>query len=382
VPSFRSSVLFQESLAELVRTLPARQLLLFWLAIFSTFATLGFIIDVVAGGRFPLVWLATTALVSGGMAVGITATSMRRRWLPFAVLTTAYLVYIGVVARAFDQPGTPLGRLGWDALGAALTMTIGISLFMVFMDVTATQHLTARAELAVAHEIHQGLVPAIDLRLGEYEFYGWSIASGAMGGDLVDLVQAEDRWLGYVADVSGHGVGAGIVMAMFKSALRTRMLTDSSIEALLDHVQTALMPLKQPQMYVTVACVRREPGGQVECATAGHLPILRARAGVVEEITTPQLALGMFADAAFTSARLDCQEGDVLALLTDGLVEVFDATGRELGFEWAKASLAASADRPLREIGERLLTGARKHGAQLDDQSLLLIRRVHTDGVA
>ena len=382
MPPFRSSVLFQESLAELVRTLPARQLLLFWLAIFSTFATLAFIIDVVAGGRFPLVWLATTALVSGGMAVGITATSMRRRWLALAVLTTVYLVYIGVVARAFDQPGTPLGRLGWDAMGAALTLTIGMALFMLFMDATATQHLKARAELAVAHEIHQGLVPAIDLRIGEYEFYGWSIASGAMGGDLVDLVQAEDRWLGYVADVSGHGVGAGIVMAMFKSALRTRMLTDSSIEALLDHVQTALMPLKQPQMYVTVACVRGEPGGQVECATAGHLPILRARAGVVEEITTPQLALGMFADAAFTSARIDCQAGDLLALLTDGLVEVFDATGRELGFEWAKASLAASADRPLREIGERLLAGARKHGAQLDDQSLLLIRRVHTDGAS
>ena len=373
-PPFRSSLLFQESLAELVRTLPARQLLLFWLALFSTFATLAFLIDVMAGGRLPLVWLAATVLVSGGMAVGVTLTSMRRRWLTFSVLTTAYVVYIGVVARMFDEPG-PLDRLGWDAIGAAVTITLGISLFMLFMDVTATQHLKARAELGVAHEIHQGLVPSIDLRIGEYEFYGWSIASGPMGGDLVDLVQSEGRWLGYVADVSGHGVGAGIVMAMFKSALRTRMLTDSSIAALLDHVQTALMPLKQPQMYVTVACVRGGPGGDVECATAGHLPILRARAGLVEEMTTPQLAVGMFEGAAFTSTRISCQEGDVLALLTDGLVEVFDATERELGFEWAKASLAATADRPLRHIGERMLTGARNHGAQLDDQSLLLMRR-------
>ena len=92
-------------------------------------------------------------------------------------------------------------------------------------------------------------------------------------------------------------------------------------------------------------------------------------------MTTPQLALGMFEGAAVTSIHIDCHEGDVLALLTDGLVEVFDATGRELGFEWAKASLAATADGPLREIAERLLVGARKHGAQLDDQSLLLLRR-------
>jgi hypothetical protein len=183
VPPFRSSLLFQESLAELVRTLPARQLLLFWLAIFSTFATIAFIIDVVAGGRLPLVWLATTALVSGGLAVAITAASMRRQWLVFAVLTTAYLAYVVAVGRIFvdQEPEMPMGRLAWDAIAAAVAMTIGNALFMLFMDATATQHLTARADLAVAHEIHQGLVPAIDLRIGEHEFYGWSIAVDRWG---------------------------------------------------------------------------------------------------------------------------------------------------------------------------------------------------------
>ena len=83
----------------------------------------------------------------------------------------------------------------------------------------------------------------------------------------------------------------------------------------------------------------------------------------------------MFEDAAFTSSRVECRSGDVLALLTDGLIEVFDARNRELGFEWAKAALAAVADRPLPEIADHLLAGARNHGAQLDDQSVLLIRR-------
>lgn len=243
------------------------------------------------------------------------------------------------------------------------------------MNATATRHLRAQAELAVAHDIHQVLVPSIDRTIGEYEFLGWSIASGEVGGDLVDLVAIDGRWLGYVADVSGHGVGAGIVMAMFKSALRTRALTGAVSTTLLDNVQAALKPLKQPNMFVTVAWVGRGADGEVECAVAGHLPILRARAGVVEEITHPQFALGMFEGAAFTSTRVECREGDVLALLTDGLVEVFDSAGRELGFEWAKKTLATVADRTLREIADRLLAGARNHGAQLDDQSLLLIRR-------
>jgi hypothetical protein len=54
---------------------------------------------------------------------------------------------------------------------------------------------------------------------------------------------------------------------------------------------------------------------------------------------------------------------------------VFDTASRELGFEWAKTVLGELADRPLPEIADRLLAGARSHGAQLDDQSVLLIRR-------
>jgi serine phosphatase RsbU (regulator of sigma subunit) len=350
--------------------------MLLWLAIFSTFTTVAFMMDIIVGGRFPMAWLASMALVSGILAAGFTATSLRGRWLAFAALVAVDIVYIVVVRRLFElAPDAPPGRLVWDAIGTLAGISIGYTLFILFMNATATRHLRVQAELAVAHEIHQVLVPPIARTMGAYEFFGWSIASGEVGGDLVDLVGADGRWLGYVADVSGHGVGPGIVMAMFKSALRIRTLADSSIVALLGDVQAALMPLKQPNMFVTVACVRGGAGDELECAVAGHLPILRVRAGAVDEITTPQLALGMFPDAAFTSTCVECRQGDVLALLTDGLIEVFDSAGRDLGFEWAKAALRAVADRPLAEIADHLLSGARRHGAQLDDQSLLLIRR-------
>jgi len=97
--------------------------------------------------------------------------------------------------------------------------------------------------------------------------------------------------------------------------------------------------------------------------------------GVVNEITTPQLAIEMFAEAQFTSTLVECLEGDLLALLTDGLIEVFDTANRELGFEWLKTTLAAVSDQPLRDIAEQLLAGAHDHGPQLDDQTILLIRR-------
>lgn len=365
------------SLGELVRTLPARQLLLLWTAIFSTFATIGFMLDVIAGGRFSAGWLAWNVMLSGTLAVGFSVASLRRRWLALALLIAVDIVCIVVTRRMFRmEPVAPAGRLVWDAVGALVAISIGYSMFIQFMNVTATRYLRAQAELAVAHEIHSVLVPSIGRTIGEYEFFGWSIASGEVGGDLVDLVHANGHWLAYVADVSGHGVGAGIVMGMFKSALRIRALADGSVAAVLGDINAAIMPLKQPNMFVTVACVRGGAGPDVECAVAGHFPILRARAGAVEEITTPQLAVGMFERAAFTSARVECRSGDVLALLTDGLIEVFDAAGRELGFESAKMALGAASNRPLSEIADRLLAGARNHGAQLDDQTILLIRRV------
>jgi len=83
----------------------------------------------------------------------------------------------------------------------------------------------------------------------------------------------------------------------------------------------------------------------------------------------------MFEDATFTSCTADSRPGDLFAVLTDGLVEVFDAERRELGFDWAKDVLLASGAQPLDAIAGRLIAGARQHGAQMDDQTLLLIRR-------
>jgi serine phosphatase RsbU (regulator of sigma subunit) len=147
------------------------------------------------------------------------------------------------------------------------------------------------------------------------------------------------------------------------------------IGPLLEDVHAVLMPLKPSATFVTVACVRGGVDDCLECAVAGHLPILRVRNGKVEEVTEPQLALGMFDGATFGSKTIEAQPGDLFALLTDGIVEVFDGENRELGLDWAKQVLAADHDRPLAAIADRLFGGARAHGPQLDDQTLLLIRR-------
>jgi phosphoserine phosphatase RsbU/P len=106
----------------------------------------------------------------------------------------------------------------------------------------------------------------------------------------------------------------------------------------------------------------------------GHPPILRVRDGTITEVAESHIPLGIMPAWNFTSATLDVQAGDLFALVTDGLFEVFDAKDRDFGLDGIKQVLASSADRPLDEIASRLLERVRAFGPQLDDQTLLLIR--------
>ena len=364
------------SLPQLLRALPARQLALFWLAVFSTFAVLGFVLDVIGGGRHPGTLLTINVLSSGLMAVGYGVVSMHPRPWRYGVMLAIHIAYVVAVPRSFELlPAAPPGRLTLDAVGTLVGVSLGYTSFIWFISVTATRYLRAQAEIALARDIHRVLVPAVNRRIGDFEFLGWSLPSGDVGGDLVDLVEHDGSWLGYVADVSGHGVGSGVVMGMFKSALRMRVRLGGPVASVLDDVHAVLMPLKQSQTFVTVVCVRGIGQDRVECAVAGHLPVLRARSGCVEEVTSPQIAVGMFDGTTFSSSPVECLPGDLFALLTDGLVEVFDGGRHELGLDWAKGVLASSGTLPLSDIADRLLAEARAHGAQIDDQTVLLIRR-------
>jgi len=296
----------------------------------------------------------------------------RRR--AFYIVGTFYVTYVVLITRfSGGLPATPPGRLFVDGTGAIAALMGGYSLFIHFINSSASRYLRVRTEIDLARDIHRVLVPPIDCRIGSVEFYGWSFASGEVGGDLVDVVEDGDGWLGYVADVSGHGVASGVVMGMFKSALRARRLAGASLPALLTDVNSVLIPLKPAASFVTVAAVHG-CGTRIECAVAGHHPILRVRDGKADLLTSPQLAIGMFPDVTYDAHSIDWQPGDLLALVTDGLIEVFDAQDRELGLAGAGRVLVENHHRPLAEIADRLLAQARQHGPQLDDQTVLLIR--------
>src|SRR5581483_5995440 len=271
---------------------------------------------------------------------------------------------------ALQKQLTLLGAL------AIATICLGYVLFIVFIRRESSRYFRIQAEMELAREIHRSLVPRFERRVRRFEIFGASIASGTVGGDLVDLAESPAGWISYIADISGHGVSSGVLMAMFKTSIRSRMAYGGSPGELLDEVHRTLFPLKMPNMFVTAGVLQFHDGNRVNFSLAGHPPLIRySRAeNKIIEYNAQNMPLGIIPEKRFSGDVLQCQPGDVLLLLTDGFSEVFDANGNELGLDPLKSKLAEIADQPLPHIFDGLRGLSLNFGRQDDDQTMLLLR--------
>jgi serine phosphatase RsbU (regulator of sigma subunit) len=355
------------------------------LVVFLLFASVGFVslqMDIVEhSGRDVLLAVA----LSGTFAVGYAACGITRRYSLFALLglTQFFLEYwlhriAGPHRSLAGQAGLLHHQLVSLGMGAMFSIILGYVLLILFVGRLGKSYFRVQAEVKLAGEIHASLVPAIQKRIGQFEFCGLSQPSGEVGGDLVDVTETQDRWTGYIADVSGHGVSSGVLMAMFKTAMRTRLQEGDSPAQALDGVHRALFPLKPPNMFVTVAVLQSNEANRIHFASAGHPPVLHyhQKSGSVTEYPSHDAPLGLLRGQTFSESTIESLPGDVLMILTDGLSEVFDRHGEELGLEAIKSAFAEHADLPLPHMLAKLRAVARDFGGQSDDQTVLLARHV------
>ena len=90
---------------------------------------------------------------------------------------------------------------------------------------------------------------------------------------MIDLVQDDQGWIAYIADVSGHGVAPGVVMGMVKSAARMRLASCKTDVGLLESLNSVPYPITKPEMFVTFAYLAWN-GERLEYSLAGHPPHL------------------------------------------------------------------------------------------------------------
>jgi sigma-B regulation protein RsbU (phosphoserine phosphatase) len=237
-----------------------------------------------------------------------------------------------------------------------------------------------RREDAIACEVHRGLLPRSDPRLPGLDLAGGCLVAGNVGGDYYGwLPDAPDSVGLVVADVSGHGVGAALVMAAAKGALRAEWRSSRSPSALLAGANALLVSdLSEADLFVT-AFVAHFSGRRLLGSSAGHPPALVFRpTGEVVALGSGGPALGVVEDAVYDVQEIELTRGDVLVAYTDGLVETRGPGGGQLGPEGVVAAVRGAPALSAPALRSRILDAAAAHraGAPLQDDVTLVVARV------
>lgn len=196
-----------------------------------------------------------------------------------------------------------------------------------------------REEVARASKIQQDLLPQANACLNGVTIAGGITTSSEIGGDFFDYFAIGSNRLGLViADVSGHGVQAGMVTTAAKASLHTLLSLGVTTPAgLLAGMNKAILQTARQSLLMTclIACLDTAEGS-LTIANAGHnFPFLLRKGGDEPEMldTAVGFPLGFEMDSSYGESRHAFSAGDALFLYTDGIVECPDAAGEELGYE-------------------------------------------------
>jgi hypothetical protein len=358
--------------------LPARRAAKLFVALFLILSGVAFFIDLLAGGIYPLWGILLMAATLGGLHVVTILTELRRpRFMivPMLMILAAFLSF----ARLPTQERTPeftRQRTVMDGTYLFVTMMLGYRLYLSFATTEGVAHVALQTELSFAHAIQSTLVPPISYCGSGLDVFGCTVPSAKVGGDLVDLVADGDKVFVYLADVSGHGISAGILMGMLKTAIRQAWLTQQPLAALLESVNAVLPAVKEPEMYATLAGLRFDTSSQVDIAVVGHPPMLHyhEKSQDISRCAMQQYPLGLVAEPGYISVRVSCDPGDLFVVVSDGLIETVNADDEEFGLARLGKSVAAHATESLPEIYKALMHAVSDFGEQRDDRTVLIVR--------
>jgi PAS domain S-box-containing protein len=208
-------------------------------------------------------------------------------------------------------------------------------------------------ELRLAASIQKRLYPRETPKVAGLDLAATTAAADALSGDYFDFVTLRDGALGIaVGDVCGHGLGQALLMVETRAFLRSLALEHTNVGTILTALDRLLAPDLALASFVSLVLVRLDPATRsFQYASAGHEPgYLLDRFGRVKaELTSTGLPLGLPADFApgrtvQTSPTMAFERGDVLVLLTDGLVEAESRDGETFGRQRVAEAVGARVE--------------------------------------
>lgn len=293
---------------------------------------------------------------------------------------------LGVLALANGPMGRPFTLTDFEVFRSIAEQS-AFALYNAIVYSEFNEKKTMDRDLEIARDIQRILLPASSPEVRGFEVSGINIPARQVSGDYYDYVKIDDTHLGIViADVSGKGVPASLIMAMCRSVLRSKAGANPSAADVLRQVNRLLFPDMKEDMFISMCYVVVDQNdGQVTLSRAGHdAPLLYSAATrQVSRLNPPGMALGVDSGAVFDrltrNANVPLEPGDCLVLYTDGVTEALDPNGLEYGMEKMTLAVQASAPEGAAAIVKRLTDDLRTFigsQPQNDDVTLIVLRKL------
>ena len=298
-------------------------------------------------------------------------------------------------APLIDSNGTAMGVIQIDTIDqrnrfkrddlevlASVACLAGLAVENAQLHETALREQALARDLAVAHEVQRGFLPDMPPEIAGYDFFEFYDPAQQLGGDYYDYIPLSGgRTAVVVADVSGKGIAASLLMAKLSAETRYCLASESEPSAGITRLNRIFCGAGWEDRFVTmVVCVLDPAKHEVTIVNAGHMPPLLRHNGndvkpLGEEITG--LPLGVDDMIVYDQIVVPLTKGDSLTLYTDGITEAMDRREFLYGSQRLNAQLAQPAEQ-IRALGQTILDDVKrfvgKH-SQSDDMCLVCFGR-------
>ncbi len=260
-------------------------------------------------------------------------------------------------------------------------LVVALTLAVLLLAMELVDKINYRDELDLARELQATLIPRVLPAAPGYELGAWNRIANMVGGDIYDFVPLSDRRLAVLfGDASGHGMAAGLVMAVAHAAFRTQLETDPSAPAMFGTLNRILCRTGGPRAFFGCIYLLLGPDGSFSISVAGHPPaFLLGRDGtVLERFGKGAYPLGIRISLTWPVETGRLQPGQMVLLYSDGLSEARDASGIEFGDARLEPAVRRYGSMSAPDLVSSLAAEVRAYTADAapeDDISIAAIRR-------
>ncbi len=292
---------------------------------------------------------------------------------------------IGVINLA-DKPGEKAYHAGDLKLVSAISSEAALSIYNSILIRDLKENERIQKEMEIAETVQKNLLPRRAPEIPGVEFAGRCLPAKQVGGDYFDFFPDSEENVGFVvADVSGHSISSGIMMAITRGLLQSEAVQGKRPRRLLQDVNRILYDdLVSSELFITMVYFLYSPGTRrLAYANGGHNPpvLLRAENEDPELLDADGMAIGLLPGVEFEEKEKELSPGDLLVVYTDGLVEAENARGTPFGLPRLLDRIREDRHKPAAQILQGLLQAVWGHiggpdpqDRQQDDLTLVVLK--------